>query len=86
MTTYAPVSLPVEFRLIRPDGVEVQPLWLVLATLRKHGFRTVAPIVRSGLAGSWLLATTVYQDAGYQAGEAMRMACTELGYAAALAA
>lgn len=59
-------SMPVKFRLQHASGIEVVPLWLALATLRKHGFRTLAPVVRSGLAGSWLLATAVYQ--GKQAG------------------
>jgi hypothetical protein len=86
MNKPALVSMPVEFRLTHPDGVEVQPLWLVLATLRKHGFRTLAPIVRSGLAGSWLLATAVYQNARHEAGGAMRAAMQELRYADALAA
>jgi hypothetical protein len=50
----------IKFRLSQAGGVEVQPLWFVLAVVRKHGFRTLAPVVRSGLAGSFLLATLIY--------------------------
>jgi hypothetical protein len=55
----------VKFRLTHSDGTEVQPLWLVLATLRKHGFRTLVPrVVRSGPAGSFLVATACFIEAG----------------------
>ncbi|PCE27531.1 hypothetical protein BWP39_03240 [Paraburkholderia acidicola] len=86
MLAPALASAPVTLQLMQPDGREVRPLWLVLATLRKHGFRTVAPMVRSGLAGSWFLATAVYQGAQHEAASAMRAACAELEYADALMA
>lgn len=80
------VSLPVEFCLIRADGSEVQPLWQVLAVICKRGFRTLCPVVKSSSAGSWLVATAVYQGAASGAGEAMRGALAELGYADAISA
>lgn len=54
------MNTEIKVRLIHAGGEEVQALWRVLATIRNHGFRTVSPIVRSGLAGSFLLATLVY--------------------------
>lgn len=73
------MSNGIKFRLAHTDGTEVQPLWFVLATLRKHGFRTVCPVVRSGLAGSFLLATLVYVGNVAERVAAMPRICDELG-------
>ena len=81
MKDSALASMPVNFRL-RQAGleVEVHPLWLVLATLSKHGFRTYAPKVRTGLAGQFLLTIAVYKGARDNIGAAMRAVRAELGY------
>jgi hypothetical protein len=73
------MSNGIKFRLAHADGAEVQPLWFVLAVIRKHGFRTVCPVVRSGLAGSFLLATLVYVGAAAGRVEAFTCICAELG-------
>jgi hypothetical protein len=73
------MSNGIKFRLARSDDTEVQPLWFVLAVIRKHGFRTVCPVVRSGLAGSFLLATLVYVGGVAGRVEAFPCICAELG-------
>jgi hypothetical protein len=73
------MSNGIKFKLARSDDTEVQPLWFVLAVIRKHGFRTVCPVVRSGLAGSFLLATLVYVGSLAERVEAFPRICEELG-------
>jgi hypothetical protein len=73
------MSNGIKFKLARSDDTEVQPLWYVLAVIRKHGFRTVCPVVRSGLAGSFLLATLVYVGNTADRVKAMPGICEELG-------
>jgi hypothetical protein len=73
------MSNGIKFKLALADGVEVQPLWYVLGVISKHGFRTVCPVVRSGLAGSFLLATLVYVGSLAERVEAFPRICMELG-------
>lgn len=73
------MSNGIKFKLAHTDGTEVQPLWFVLAVIRKHGFRTICPVVRSGLAGSFLLATLVYVGSVAERVGAMPCICEELG-------
>lgn len=77
----------IRFKLAHANGDEVQPLAKVLTVIRKHGFRTFNPKVRTGPAGSFLVATLVYaeEDAmerwfrGRGHAFAMLRICSELG-------
>lgn len=73
------MSNGVRFRLAHADGVEVQPLWFVLAVIRKNGYRTLGPKVRSGLNGQFFLATAVYVGNESTRSNAMSRICSELG-------
>jgi hypothetical protein len=73
------MSNGIKFRLAHTDGTEVQPLWFVLGVIRKHGFRTICPVVRSGLAGSFLLATLVYVGGAAVRPLSFINLCDELG-------
>lgn len=50
----------IRFKLVNSDGSEVKPLWCVLAAIRKYGFNTVCPVVKSGPDGSFLSTHMTY--------------------------
>jgi hypothetical protein len=53
----------IKLRLTRASGEVVQPLWLCLAVLRKHGFKVFrGGIVRSGPAGKFLIGGAYYVE------------------------
>jgi hypothetical protein len=53
----------IKLRLTRADGTEVNPLWLCLGVLRKHGFKVFrGGIVRSGPAGKFLVGGAYYVE------------------------
>jgi len=71
----------IKFRIARADQSEVQPLWFVLAVIRKNGYRIKNGFVRDvRFGGSFTLATLVWaNDPGKDQAGAMQRICNELG-------